>query len=270
MTLRRTVSSACLAMLVISVGCAKGDLAADDTDAGGGDLPDAQAAADTSPPPGAGKDAGAVDSGPTCTNTSTDPRNCGACGHACGAKESCVAGACVVPCDAGTTACGASCVDTTGDLGNCGKCANACAGGAAAKCASGACSVTLHVRAFVDGRSDLLLQGPSAHWHHYAAAAPGLWGGSTEATTLGDVQWTPSWPGAGENRDCDCDSQASPAIPPMPAHVQTATLQVVQARGSLAIVQQPSAANGYALGVEIDDNPSGADWYDFTLSYATQ
>ncbi len=270
---------ALLFLAFLAVGCAKGDATADDpSDASPTETPPGALDASTPPlppsppsPPSPPRDAGAgVDSAPACANTQTDPQNCGACGKACGAAEICAAGVCAIPCEAGAKACGATCVDTTTDLANCGSCGTVCAGGAAAKCTTGACSATLHVRAYIDGRSVLLLQGTAAHWHHYSAAAPGLWSGSNEATTLNTVSWTPAWPGGGENRDCNCDSQPSPAIPPVPARPQTVTLQIAQARDSVAIAQQPSAANGFAIGVEINDGPSGADWYDFTVSFATQ
>jgi hypothetical protein len=41
-----------------------------------------------------------TDCGGTCIDTQGDPGNCGACGAACATGESCIAGACQVPCDA--------------------------------------------------------------------------------------------------------------------------------------------------------------------------
>jgi hypothetical protein len=60
----------------------------------------------------------------TCVDTSTDEKNCGACGHDCG-KGTCVAGACDC---AGFTDCGGSpqCVDTTSDPKNCNGCGKLC------------------------------------------------------------------------------------------------------------------------------------------------
>jgi hypothetical protein len=79
-----------------------------------------------------------------CTALATDPASCGACGHACGAGESCYAGACFCPF---TTTCGGACVDLESDPAHCGACDVACAApqvcttpdGGATACA-GACA----------------------------------------------------------------------------------------------------------------------------------
>ncbi len=60
-----------------------------------------------------------------CTSVATDPANCGACGAACGAGESCSAGQCFCP---WATTCGGACVDLASDPANCGACGAACAG----------------------------------------------------------------------------------------------------------------------------------------------
>jgi hypothetical protein len=72
----------------------------------------------------------------TCVNTQTDRANCGACGMACSAGQSCVAGACACP--AGQTLCSGACVDLQTNAGNCGACGMAC--GAGTSCRMGACS----------------------------------------------------------------------------------------------------------------------------------
>lgn len=45
-------------------------------------------------PPAAACDAGLVACDTACADTARDPAHCGACGHACGVSQSCVAGAC--------------------------------------------------------------------------------------------------------------------------------------------------------------------------------
>ena len=60
------------------------------------------------------------------TDERTDPKNCGACGHACAAGQDCVQGTCLCP--PGTTRCGNRCVDVDIDPRNCGECGHRCPG----------------------------------------------------------------------------------------------------------------------------------------------
>ncbi|HEU0114300.1 MAG TPA: MXAN_6577-like cysteine-rich protein [Thermomicrobiales bacterium] len=64
-----------------------------------------------------------------CVNLASDPANCGACGTACAAGQTCFNGICANEhrCDPGLTRCGDSCVDLATDAANCGACGVACA-----------------------------------------------------------------------------------------------------------------------------------------------
>ncbi len=64
--------------------------------------------------------------------------NCGTCGNACPATQTCNGGSC--GCPAGQMVCaGTTCIDTTGDANNCGTCGHVCSG-TTPYCFSGACT----------------------------------------------------------------------------------------------------------------------------------
>lgn len=129
---------------------------------------------------------------------------------------------------------------------------------------------TLTVRAYIDGRSDLILHRNTVHWHHFDFAAPGRHEGSNFPTYLNGTAWFPKWPDVptAENRDCNCNSSTFVGTPQVPTRPQTAVLTIVKARGSVSIVQQPGANNNYTLVLEFNDNPEpGPDWYEVTLTY---
>jgi uncharacterized protein DUF1592/uncharacterized protein DUF1588/uncharacterized protein DUF1595/uncharacterized protein DUF1587 len=71
--------------------------------------------------------------GQECKDLLSDQQNCGTCGNACGAGQSCQAGKC--QCSAGLIACGGGCVPS--DATNCGGCGTTCPGGQV--CSSNSC-----------------------------------------------------------------------------------------------------------------------------------
>jgi hypothetical protein len=136
----------------------------------------------------------------------------------------------------------------------------------------------LTVRAFIDGRSQLVVRGERVYWHHLDFAAPGRWQDPDtqraydEPTYLNGVAWYPIWPDQPdrENRDCGCNSSSLNGIHALARQDQAAGLSVEQGRGLVTIIQQPETGNDYTLIVEFDDGgPGGADWYEVTLQYVT-
>jgi len=140
----------------------------------------------------------------------------------------------------------------------------------------------LNVRAFIDGRSRLIVRGDTAYWHHYDFAAPGRHfdaPGGNVPTFLNGAEWCPSWRGDPPDLEpcapvnnqlpwCDCDSSSYVGIPILSAKSQTVGLEVIQARYRVYIVDQPDQGNGYTFIVEFDDDPlGGPDWYEINLTY---
>lgn len=141
----------------------------------------------------------------------------------------------------------------------------------------------LALTAYIDGRSQLVMQGGSIYWHHFDFAAPGRHfdapGGNVPTTFNGDP-WYPVWPGDPPNHnpadpidnevrcgDCTTIDNYLDA-PPLAAKEQVVALNAISARGEVSIVQQPSAQNDFTLIVEFDDDMlSGPEWYSIVLAY---
>ncbi len=71
-----------------------------------------------------------------CVDLQTNGVNCGVCGRACGATESCSAGTC--SCGTAYTSCSGRCVNLSNDPNYCGACGNAC--GSSLVCSNGTCA----------------------------------------------------------------------------------------------------------------------------------
>lgn len=133
---------------------------------------------------------------------------------------------------------------------------------------------SIHVNAWIDGRSWLILDDDTATWQHFDFAAPGRLncntGAPTESTFLDGVAWDPVWPDVPdcENRFCGgCFSSTfTGLLSPLPNADFTPVLVPIQVRGTSTIVEYPSAANGYRVVIEFDDNPlAAAEWYEIFL-----
>lgn len=132
----------------------------------------------------------------------------------------------------------------------------------------------IHVRAWIDGRSQLVLDGPTARWEHFDFAAPGRLdcnlGVEVQPTYIDGDVWYPEWPDRPdcENRDCGCSSSLFARMhQPIPEAEVFPVFEIIQARGSSSLVELPTAANGYRVVIEFDDNAlGGADWYEVCLT----
>lgn len=129
-------------------------------------------------------------------------------------------------------------------------------------------AATISVEAFIDGRSQLIIRGNTAQWHHLDWTAPGIPDNPAEnyPTVINSVNWVPSW--TLPTSFCNCYSSVfSGVAPALPLVTQTVTLTAVQARGTVTIIQQPATANDYNLIVDFTDPQGGAAWYIVQLDF---
>lgn len=124
---------------------------------------------------------------------------------------------------------------------------------------------TILIEAHVEGRSQLIIQGSTAQWHHLEGVAPGRDGSLDRPTVLSDALWFPTWPDVPDpgNFDCNCVSSVFTGVqPPLPAEELTVDLRLVEARGAVSVVSSPSESNGFRAVIEFDDRGLiGAEWY---------
>jgi probable HAF family extracellular repeat protein len=140
-----------------------------------------------------------------------------------------------------------------------------------------AAAYALKVKAWIDGKSQLIIQGNTVQWHNSSFYAPGYetpYGdppAPTYLTTknLKTVAWTPGTWSGGTYGDTTSDKFTGLSAP-LAAVEHVVTLTAKYARGSATITQQPSAVNKYALIVDFDDTAfDSASWYEISLEYTS-
>ena len=124
----------------------------------------------------------------------------------------------------------------------------------------------LNFRAFIDGSDHVLIQGNTIRYKHLAHFLPGTWDGHDDPTFINNEAWYPQWemPGSQEPQSSDEYGSLWPGLPQVDGvEVQ---LEVIAARYSISIEQQPHRDNGFQAVILLDDDPpGGADWYEFAL-----
>jgi hypothetical protein len=130
----------------------------------------------------------------------------------------------------------------------------------------------LNIRAYIDGKSQIVITGNTLYWRHLDFDAPGRWelGESNQPTYLNGVRWEPTWPDIPDptNESCNCNSSIYRGIPNLARTNQRVWLDLVQGRERISVIQQPNADNDYTFILELDDNSyGGAEWYEVNLNY---
>jgi hypothetical protein len=141
---------------------------------------------------------------------------------------------------------------------------------------------TLEISAVIDGRDQLIIQGNTLLWHHFDFAAVGrhefLNAPTTITTTRNGVMqmdhfnWTPDWPALPPDEIrfeafSSTFTLLNPAAPQSDAEV---SLEIIQARSGLSLIQTPTLGNSYTTILQFDDNaPSGHDTYVARLTFSS-
>ena len=126
----------------------------------------------------------------------------------------------------------------------------------------------LEIRAQVDGMSHLYMRGSQIWYDHSEGSnAPvGRHGGDHPSEVNGE-EWRPVWEGK-RTRPLDLDVSLPKYDPPA-----TVRSKVLDGRGTIVIVEQPSAENEYTLKVAMRDRNEagkgffGSEWLEFRLTW---
>ena len=132
--------------------------------------------------------------------------------------------------------------------------------------------INYRIRAYIGGRSELIMQANRLQWHHLKGPAPGLerqfWnpGRDANSPTIIDsnhgpnITWVPEgWPinlGNGTHPE-SYSSVFNGLTPVFPNDGRCWRLEKQFGDGNVKIVQQPNASNGYALIIRFDDLITG-------------
>ena len=115
------------------------------------------------------------------------------------------------------------------------------------------------IKAFIDDKDNLKIQGNKVWWEHVTGTFPGDPKGGNQPTFINGIAWRPQWDG----------SNSIPFEPLAPAfrpkHPEQVTLTKLSGRGDAAISELPTPANNGTLSVYFNDEEGGADWYEVRI-----
>lgn len=129
---------------------------------------------------------------------------------------------------------------------------------------------SLNIRAFIDGRDQIIIKGSVIQWLHFSSCAPGRLSFQNLPTYINNTAWYPVWPDIpnAENRQKCFSSVYSELNPPLPSKTETYYLTKISGTGGMFIVQQPNDTNKFTLIIEFEDTlPPGAQWYETTIEW---
>ena len=113
---------------------------------------------------------------------------------------------------------------------------------------------TVTFKAFVDGVDVVKLSGKSLWVEHLYDQLP-------SRMSVNGKKWNPAW-----DKNTSAGYQLHPAF--KPGNADGTKLTKLIGRGTVLIMEKPTAENGETLAIRVDDSGiDGADWYEFTVSW---
>jgi hypothetical protein len=122
----------------------------------------------------------------------------------------------------------------------------------------------LHVIAYVDGVSDLVVQDGKASWHNREWAVPGRHEGADFPTLINGREWRPEWSSEGELRE-DQRSNSFELSRNIGSRVPAGDVSVRKGRGPVTVSATPP--DGFVVTFD-DGGFGGAEWYDVVIPLA--
>ena len=121
------------------------------------------------------------------------------------------------------------------------------------------------ILSLIDGSDVLKIRGNELWFEHRNFVLPGKWvddsdASGNEPTYINSEAWTPKW-----NGDVSLPYVLKARLLPEGSQID-AKLVTPHDRGSVTILQQPSAQNNFTLSILLDDDSvPGAAWYQVEL-----
>jgi len=127
----------------------------------------------------------------------------------------------------------------------------------------------LHVRAKIDGNSRLVIRGNTVFWRHLRYSRPGFHSGQGLPTYLNGRPWRPHWPKQDkESSNKPWQSSVYDSLrPSLPREEVDVSIEVLEGRSKVKILQQPKKENDYTLVVDFYDHQASSAWYDVLIEW---
>jgi serine/threonine protein kinase len=118
---------------------------------------------------------------------------------------------------------------------------------------------TITIKARIDARDVLKIQGNKVWWQHELGCFPGDPQGDNAPTFINGIAWRPQWDGS-NSVPFEALAPAFPLKSPLEV-----TCTKLSGRGEAAISELPTPANTNTLSVYFNDEEGGADWYQVSI-----